>query len=67
MSQNRFQGATCPFCKTKITQLGKFGPFCSKRCQLLDLGAWAEERYRIPLEADKTEQSATAEEQEDHN
>ena len=22
-------------------------PFCSKRCKLLDLGAWAEERYSI--------------------
>ena len=23
-------------------------PFCSERCQLLDLSAWANERYRIP-------------------
>ena len=23
-------------------------PFCSERCKLLDLGAWAEERYSIP-------------------
>jgi len=23
-------------------------PFCSKRCQVMDLGAWAEERCRIP-------------------
>jgi len=25
-------------------------PFCSERCRLLDLGAWAQERYRIPAE-----------------
>lgn len=23
-------------------------PFCSERCQLIDRGAWAEERYAIP-------------------
>ena len=23
-------------------------PFCSERCRLIDLGAWTEERYRIP-------------------
>ena len=23
-------------------------PFCSKRCQMIDLGAWVEERYKIP-------------------
>ena len=23
-------------------------PFCSERCKLIDLGAWAEERYSIP-------------------
>jgi hypothetical protein len=25
-----------------------FRPFCSERCKLLDLGAWASESYRIP-------------------
>ena len=24
-----------------------FKPFCSKRCQLLDLGSWASERNKI--------------------
>jgi len=24
-----------------------FRPFCSQRCKLVDLGAWADERYRI--------------------
>ena len=26
----------------------KYRPFCSKRCQVIDLGAWVEERYKIP-------------------
>ena len=39
----------CPNCE-KITSSKKdneFRPFCSKRCSLLDLGAWASERNKI--------------------
>lgn len=25
-------------------------PFCSERCKLIDLGAWAGESYRIPAQ-----------------
>ena len=25
-------------------------PFCSKRCKLIDLGAWASESYRVPVQ-----------------
>lgn len=42
----------CPECNTS-TYIGgenKFGPFCSKRCQDLDFGAWANEQYRMPEE-----------------
>lgn len=28
----------------------EFRPFCSERCKLLDLGAWADERYNLPAE-----------------
>ena len=30
-------------------------PFCSERCKLIDLGAWAEERYSIPGVAASTD------------
>jgi len=30
-------------------------PFCSERCKLIDLGAWASERYRVPVIEDKDE------------
>jgi len=38
----------CPICKapTDSEQNADF-PFCSERCRLLDLGAWASEKYRI--------------------
>jgi len=25
-----------------------FRPFCSERCKLIDLGAWANDEYRLP-------------------
>lgn len=27
-------------------------PFCSERCKQIDLGCWANETYRIPVETD---------------
>jgi endogenous inhibitor of DNA gyrase (YacG/DUF329 family) len=38
----------CPICR-KPTDSEKEAdfPFCSERCRLLDLGAWASEKYRI--------------------
>ena len=39
----------CPQCKAKVPWEGNpHRPFCSERCRLIDLGAWTEERYRIP-------------------
>jgi endogenous inhibitor of DNA gyrase (YacG/DUF329 family) len=39
----------CPTCRKETAwENNPHRPFCSKRCQLIDLGAWTEERYRIP-------------------
>jgi len=27
-------------------------PFCSERCKQIDLGAWASDSYRIPVQGD---------------
>lgn len=42
----------CPQCGrfTFYSQENKFRPFCSERCKLIDLGAWADENYKVPLE-----------------
>ena len=39
----------CPHCKKKNTWKAEnpFRPFCSERCKLIDLGAWADEQHRI--------------------
>ena len=39
----------CPTCRKECSwDDNPHRPFCSDRCQLIDLGAWTEERYRIP-------------------
>jgi uncharacterized protein len=40
----------CPQCKTPVewTPASKWRPFCSERCRLIDLGAWASGAYSIP-------------------
>ena len=42
----------CPQCGTRVpwTPASKWRPFCSERCKLIDLGAWASESYRVPAE-----------------
>ena len=39
----------CPLCKSRAKwKDNPFRPFCSERCRLIDLGAWANESYRVP-------------------
>ena len=39
----------CPTCKKEIHwDTSPFRPFCSERCSLVDLGAWAAGYYNIP-------------------
>ncbi|MEO8699731.1 MAG: DNA gyrase inhibitor YacG [Kofleriaceae bacterium] len=43
----------CPTCKAVVHKAGgnaKLLPFCSERCQLVDLGQWLGETYRVPGE-----------------
>ena len=43
--------STCSICGKAVSWEGNvFRPFCSERCQLVDLQGWFGERYRIPLD-----------------
>lgn len=44
---------SCPSCQRKIEWSDRWPqrPFCSERCRLIDLGAWASEEYRIAAQA----------------
>lgn len=41
---------SCPACRgdSVYSPSNPFRPFCSRRCQALDLGAWADESFRLP-------------------
>ena len=49
----------CPTCGKETEFSGNpFRPFCSERCQLLDFGAWADEKFALPAEnAELTEEN----------
>jgi endogenous inhibitor of DNA gyrase (YacG/DUF329 family) len=52
----------CPTCSGKVewTEANKYRPFCSERCKQIDLGAWAEEKYKIAGKAAEDEQDLGA-------
>lgn len=37
----------CPICRKPVEMGDPYMPFCSERCKLIDLGAWASEKYVI--------------------
>ena len=45
----------CPTCKKVVMWSDAFPhrPFCTHRCQLIDLGEWASESYRVPVSEGK--------------
>jgi uncharacterized protein len=45
----------CPRCakRAPFSAQNPWRPFCSERCKMIDLGAWAAESYRVPI-ADET-------------
>jgi endogenous inhibitor of DNA gyrase (YacG/DUF329 family) len=62
----------CPQCgkDSEYSPANIYRPFCSHRCQLIDLGQWADEKYAIPLQEsesrkDEDPDSKTKEDQPD--
>ncbi|MBI2518796.1 MAG: DNA gyrase inhibitor YacG [Bdellovibrio sp.] len=47
----------CPTCGEKFKYHDSdYRPFCSERCQLIDLGHWLEGDYAIPSEGESGEE-----------
>ena len=58
MSEKPAKHVACPTCKKKGDWFaGKYGPFCSHRCKLIDLGKWLEGEHVIsePMQTEKPE------------
>ncbi len=54
---NTAKELSCPTCQKKVLWNDDYPyrPFCSRRCQLIDLGEWANESYRVPASDDNQE------------
>ncbi|EAM7070233.1 DNA gyrase inhibitor YacG [Salmonella enterica] len=54
----------CPTCGKPVIweEISPFRPFCSKRCQLIDLGEWAAEEKRIASSGDQSDSDDWSEE-----
>jgi endogenous inhibitor of DNA gyrase (YacG/DUF329 family) len=52
----------CPTCGKKVEWIeqNRYRPFCSERCKKIDLGAWAEEKYSIPVAPNPEDQDDAA-------
>jgi len=50
---------TCPRCGNPVEWIpqNRYRPFCSERCKMIDLGAWANESYRVPVEDEERDES----------
>lgn len=47
--------STCPACKKSLEKKDNpFSPFCSKQCQLIDLGNWLDGKYAVREEDPQT-------------
>ncbi len=56
----------CPGCKRQtVWKDNPWRPFCSERCQLIDLGKWVSGEYRVPVfeETDELSEQSDAGEQ----
>lgn len=62
LSRHRLMPAVvdCPTCGRRVewTPASRWRPFCSERCKLVDLGAWATEQYTVPGEAPQDDASS---------
>lgn len=58
----------CPTCQKIVrwTETEQFRPFCSKKCQLIDFGEWANESHRIPVDEPDLFSEDQAPENENH-
>jgi uncharacterized protein len=50
MSRKQNPVVNCPTCSKAVEWRpeNRFRPFCCERCKQIDLGAWANDEYRVP-------------------
>ncbi len=55
----------CPQCGKNVewSEKSPFRPFCSKKCQMLDFGEWADEEHKIAGAPDMSDSDGWSEDQ----
>ena len=55
----------CPTCQAAViwNTESQFRPFCSKKCQMIDFGEWADEEKSIPGAPDMSDSDGWSEDQ----
>ncbi len=55
----------CPTCQSAViwNTESPFRPFCSKKCQMIDFGEWADEEKSIPGAPDMSDSDGWSEDQ----
>jgi len=57
----------CPTCGKQVEwKDNQYRPFCSERCQLVDLGRWVQGEYRVPGESVPGEQTEPADDESEY-
>lgn len=59
----------CPHCggDSVFAPSNPYRPFCCERCKLIDLGAWASETYRVPVQSMEHEDLVNAEDSDEES
>ncbi len=49
---DKYKKVICPTCGKEVEWRPEntSRPFCSERCKMIDLGQWADEKFKIPME-----------------
>lgn len=48
----KYKIVACPNCGKDVEWRpeNKWRPFCCERCKMIDLGEWATEKFRVPIQ-----------------
>jgi len=48
----KYKKVACPTCNKVVEWRleNAWRPFCSERCKMIDLGQWADEKFKLPVE-----------------
>jgi len=59
MSEISARKVPCPQCRKEIVYSleNPFRPFCCERCRLIDLGDWADEKFKVPVQENSPDSS----------